>query len=392
MHEAVRVVLVAGAVLHLGACERGPSPESGAAAQVGKSEESTSQHGDAAAAPPPTPAQKVEAPPGWPSGSVVANVGQVELRSDAFFSIYNLKLEKFVSRGREMPEAAAHRYRSSILDRITHQELLRQEAARVGFQYASAELQARVVQQKRGVRDWNHHLERRGESDASLEAIYVAELREQGILRLAGELTVTAAEAKKEYEARKGGWNSSEERIRASHILVPVGGASGLSDADAKTKIEKLHAEASKPGADFGELARAHSTGPSSAKRGDLGILTRDRMAAAFSDAAFKLKIGEVSGPVKTKFGYHLILLAGRWPRGVLPPEAVADEIVTRIEKRKLYAARRALKERLAEGTAVQWWLDLESGEKLSEGRPPESITPAVHGHSPTEKSAPAPN
>jgi len=86
-----------------------------------------------------------------------------------------------------------------------------------------------------------------------------------------------------------------EKQVRASHILVKE-----------KATADKLEAQLQK-GADFATLAKENSTCPSSSQGGDLGFFTRKRMVKEFSDAAFALKPGQISQPVKTKFGYHII-------------------------------------------------------------------------------------
>ncbi len=84
-------------------------------------------------------------------------------------------------------------------------------------------------------------------------------------------------------------------QVTASHILVP-----DLNTAvTLKQKINEGH--------DFAELAKIHSTCPSKANGGNLGTFGRGQMVKPFEDAAFGLQVGEVSGPVQTQFGYHLI-------------------------------------------------------------------------------------
>ena len=88
-------------------------------------------------------------------------------------------------------------------------------------------------------------------------------------------------------------------KIRASHILVE-------KQSQALKVLEEL-----KTGGDFKELARKYSTCPSGKRGGDLGQFGRGQMVREFEQAAFALKPGQVSEPVKTQFGYHVIKRTG---------------------------------------------------------------------------------
>lgn len=102
-----------------------------------------------------------------------------------------------------------------------------------------------------------------------------------------------------------------EEEVRARHILV-------ASEDEAKAAVAKL-----KAGADFAKLAEEISKDPGSGKQGgDLGFFPKDRMVKEFADAAFAMKPGEVSDPVKSQFGYHIIKLEERREK---QPPAIAD-------------------------------------------------------------------
>ncbi|MGA1866128.1 MAG: peptidylprolyl isomerase [Thermoplasmatota archaeon] len=89
-------------------------------------------------------------------------------------------------------------------------------------------------------------------------------------------------------------------QVKASHILVN-------SKAEADKLFNRL-----KAGARFEDLARKHSQCPSGRKGGDLGFFSKGQMVKPFEDAAFSLRVGQVSEPVKTQFGYHLILVTAQ--------------------------------------------------------------------------------
>lgn len=108
------------------------------------------------------------------------------------------------------------------------------------------------------------------------------------------ELTEDAVKKRYEKYAKE---TPAREEVSARHILVQT-------EAQAKDVLADL-----KKGADFAELARTKSIDPAGKQQGgDLGYFTRDEMVPEFSDAAFKLKDGEVTAaPVKTQYGWHII-------------------------------------------------------------------------------------
>lgn len=136
------------------------------------------------------------------------------------------------------------------------------------------------------------------------------------------------------------------EQVRAAHVLIRLAGDAGDIMRQQKRQLaEKVLAEA-RAGKDFAQLARQYSDDPGSAgKGGDLGYFPRGAMVAAFEEAAFNLKPGEISDIVETPFGLHIIKSDGRIEAGIKPLTEVADEIKTAVkaEKSRILAFEKAM-------------------------------------------------
>ena len=129
------------------------------------------------------------------------------------------------------------------------------------------------------------------------------------------------------YEATKELYTSQEQRS-ANHILVQLKkGATAEEDAAAKAKIEALRALV-QGGKSFEEVARENSDDVGSrAEGGDTGLFPRGVMAPEFEEAVFSMQPGELSQPVKTQFGYHLIRVREIKPGGTRPFAEVRHEV-----------------------------------------------------------------
>ncbi len=154
---------------------------------------------------------------------------------------------------------------------------------------------------------------------------------------------VSDAETQAYYDAHK----SEFERVRARHILVRLKGAPGaktdkpeLTDEQAKAKAEDFRKQIL-AGSDFAKLAKENSDDSASAEKGgDLGYFRRGQMVPEFEKAAFELKPKEVSEPVKSSFGYHIIEVEDH---SAAPLDEVRTEISRRVKDEKVDRAIAAL-------------------------------------------------
>jgi parvulin-like peptidyl-prolyl isomerase len=136
-------------------------------------------------------------------------------------------------------------------------------------------------------------------------------------------VVVSESDAKAYYDENKDQFFQKEE-VRASHILV------NTSD-EANQIIAQL-----KKGANFSALAKEFSIDPSAQYNGgDLDFFARGAMVAEFETAAFKLKVGEISEPVKTQFGYHVITVTAKKAEQQIPYDEAKEQIIQGIKDKQ---------------------------------------------------------
>ena len=147
---------------------------------------------------------------------------------------------------------------------------------------------------------------------------------EQEIL---GGVTVSDEEVEKFYRDNQSAFENPEQ-LRVRHILISVKpGASDEEKNAAKKKTTDI-LERVKKGADFAKLAEEYSEDPGSRQKGgDLGYITRKTTMPELEQAAFALEVGQVSGPVETAFGFHLIKVEEKKKASVAPFDQVKEEV-----------------------------------------------------------------
>ncbi|MEH7886292.1 peptidylprolyl isomerase [Bacillus sp. JJ1609] len=139
-------------------------------------------------------------------------------------------------------------------------------------------------------------------------------------------IKITEEEMKTYFEENKDSFDQKEQ-VKASHILVK-------DEAAAKKVKEELD-----NGKDFAELAKKYSTDKSNAEAGgDLGYFAKGEMAEEFEKAAFNLKIDEISEPVKTEFGYHIIKVSDKKAAKAAEFEDHKNEIKEKLLDEKIQA------------------------------------------------------
>ena len=184
---------------------------------------------------------------------------------------------------------------------------------------------------------------RRFMSDERVKLDYI-ELRLDDLAR---GIVVDETELRNAYEEQLARFAEDEQR-KASHILITVDGNDPAAEEAARKKAEELR-EQLRNGADFAELARQYSEDPGSAQQGgDLGFFGRGVMDKAFEDRVFSLGKGEISEPVRSAFGYHLIRLDDIKGGDVKPFAEVRGELERELQRQQAEAQFYDQSERLA--------------------------------------------
>jgi foldase protein PrsA len=190
----------------------------------------------------------------------------------------------------------------TVLQQLVQETLIDQYAKNNNITVTDAELDARENQIKANFPSgsWDEMLKARGLTEADVRSA----LREQLILdkALAKDVTITPAQIKDYFNKNHASFDKPEE-VKARHILVPSLALANQVEADLKS------------GQSFESLAKKYSTDPGSKdKGGDLGTFRRGQMVPAFDKYAFSAPIGQISPPIKSPFGFHIIQVESRTP------------------------------------------------------------------------------
>lgn len=217
-----------------------------------------------------------------------------------------------------------------VVNQLTKKVLLKQFVEGQNIEVSNEEIQGEVEKIKFFLKSGPNNsekpleeiLESRGSSISELEAEVTRTLALSKYL----DREVSDDEKRSYFDANKNAF--SGERVRASHVLIDT--RKMKTDAElegAKQKIEDIKKEIDN-GADFAEMAKKYSDCPSAEKGGDINFFQRKgSMVEEFAKVAFSMEVGEVSEPVKTPFGYHIIKVTDREEGKDVSYEDVSDMV-----------------------------------------------------------------
>jgi peptidyl-prolyl cis-trans isomerase D len=148
------------------------------------------------------------------------------------------------------------------------------------------------------------------------------------------KITIDEAAARKYYDEHQNEFTTKEVR-QARHILFRAdeNSTAEVHEQQRQKALDVL--SMAREGKDFAQLAKEYSEGPSKDQGGDLGQFSRGQMVTSFEDAAFSLKLNEISDVVKTPFGYHIIKVEKIIPQSTTPFAEAKNNIVVALQNRE---------------------------------------------------------
>ena len=239
---------------------------------------------------------------------------------------------------RAQKRAAAMR---KVLDTMIDEKLVDMELKELKVTIGDKEVDAAIDEVKKSYNLTDEQLAAAVAREGYSMAEYREQMRKQiGRYKLISEkvrknVKVSEADVKSEYD-RMTRSEGEDYEVHVRHILIAVPrNASQAAVDQARRKAAALAVEAREPGVDFAELARKRSEGSSSSDGGDLGFFKRGTMVPEFERVAFNLKTGDVSDPVRTQFGWHVLKLEEIRKLGMKPLAELRPEIEERLRRQQ---------------------------------------------------------
>lgn len=244
--------------------------------------------------------------------------------------VFRKDLDRRLSVLKRMNQEVTRSTQMLVVNQLTKKVLLKQFVEGQNIEVSNEEIQGEVEKIKFFLKSGPNNsekpleeiLESRGSSISELEAEVTRTLALSKYL----DKEVSDDEKRSYFDANKNAFNG--ERVRASHVLVDT--RKMKTDAElegAKQKVVDIKKEIDN-GADFAEMAKKYSDCPSAEKGGDIDFFQRKgSMVEEFAKVAFSMEVGEVSEPVKTPFGYHIIKVTDREEGKDVSYEDVSDMV-----------------------------------------------------------------
>jgi parvulin-like peptidyl-prolyl isomerase len=253
---------------------------------------------------------------------VIATVNGEEILRMSF----NKRLNVFRRMNQEVTDAI----KMQVVDQLTKKMLLKQFVEKQDVSASVEDIKAEVEKIKFFLQNNPSNKDKPLDEILETQGSSVTELEEEVSRALALskylESSVTVADKKSYFDANKDAFNGA--RVMASHVLIDTRNLKTDAELEeAKKKIDNVKTQLDN-GADFAEMAKKYSNCPSAENGGDIGFFKRKgSIVEEFAQVAFAMEIGEISEPIKTQFGYHIIKVTDKEEGKAVNYADVADMV-----------------------------------------------------------------
>jgi peptidyl-prolyl cis-trans isomerase C len=269
---------------------------------------------------------------------VVAKVNGQPIYEDQLTEGVNKSLKKWKKYGmRQQTPALTYKLQKRALNQVIDDVLIIQAAQKIKVTDLDKKVDQKLRDMKKRYRtdkQFEAHLQKRKLTEKKLKEnltkqVYVDEyLKKNGI----SDPDIPETAIREFYDSSPENY-ARQETIEVSHILIKVDGAAGPEEKEkAYLKIEEIRKDII-GGKDFAEMAKEHSECNSASGGGRLRYIEKGYMPKEFDEVAFSIEKDTLSDIVKTKFGYHIILVTDKKPGGIAPYEEVRDFIKKYLQK-----------------------------------------------------------
>ncbi len=288
----------------------------------------------------------------------VASVNGVAISENSLNREIQIAYQEMMSRGQYPDSAMIEQMSMNSLDTLISRELLFQAAVEKGYVADEAEVEQYINDLSMnygGLEALEAMLVQSGTDMEQLRTdtkrYYV--VRDFVIAEFQAGIEIPESE-KEDFYNNNPDYFIQEETFQASHILLLIDEDASEEEVQAvKEKITGIR-ERIVNGEDFAEMAKEFSQGPSNVRGGELGVFRKGDMVPPFEQAVLQLEVGELSQPVRTQFGYHIILLTDRTEETTASYEDVQESIEYYLNNEKLNNKVRTFTAELKENAEIQ--------------------------------------
>jgi len=301
-----------------------------------------------AAAAPATPAVELKDP--------VAKVNGEAITKAQLDEAFNAAVESSGAKAADLtPDQKLSGYRQ-LLDELIMDKLVSKAAA--GVEVSDDEVNAEIAKIKKqfpSEEAFAAQLKEAGQTPEKLTSSLRTMLQQQRWMKSqVKEQAIGDDDAKKFYDSNQTEFQNPDT-VKASHILFLVNKEDSEDVVKQKQAAAVKAAERAKKGEDFTKLAKELSEEPGAKESGgDLGFFSKDRMVPEFAEASFKMAPGDISEPVRTQFGWHIIKVTDKKPAGTVPFDQVKEQITSYLKGTKQREAVQGVLKNLKDSATIE--------------------------------------